>query len=270
MKVAVVGHLEWTNFVSIDHVPKAGEIVRANNSWDEVAGGGAVAAMQLARLNGDCLFFTAIGDDDIGEKALSQLRNSGVEVHASKILNTTTKKAFVDIDKNDERTITLIGKLVPSGLDSTLPWDRLSQMDAVYFVSGDEAALKFASKAKKLVSTARILPILNTSRVELDALVASQKDKAEKYTEGDLSVKPKFVIITKGIDGGTVDNGITYNSEMVPEEKLMDTYGCGDSFAAGLTYGFSQSLSIEDCLALGAHCGAEAAMRRGAFEDSFK
>lgn len=265
MNVAVVGHLEWAKFVCINHVPVAGEIVQADDNWEEVTGGGAVAAMQLAKLNGKCLFFTSIGSDDIGEKALFQLRESGVEIYASKIANSATKSVFVDIDSNKERTITVIGSKVPTALDITLPWDKLANMDAVYFVSGDKSALKLARKAKTLVSTARILPLLQESHIQIDALVMSQKDKGEEYKEGDLLPKPTYVITTRGVDGGEVDTGVIYNSEVVPSNKLIDTYGCGDSFAAGLTYGLAQGFSIEDALSLGSHCGAEAVMRRGAF-----
>jgi ribokinase len=45
---------------------------------------------------------------------------------------------------------------------------------------------------------------------------------------------------------------------------VQDTYGAGDSFAAGLTFGLAQGLSAEGALAIGARCGAEALARRGA------
>ena len=48
MRVAVVGHVEWVEFLRVPHVPTAGEIVHATDAWDEPAGGGAVAAVQLA------------------------------------------------------------------------------------------------------------------------------------------------------------------------------------------------------------------------------
>lgn len=265
MNIAVVGHLEWAKFVLVKHVPVAGEIIKADDAWEEVAGGGAVAAMQLAKLNGVCYFYTSVGNDEIGDKALSQLRDSGVVVYATKKVGTSTKTVFVDIDNREERTITVIGNLTPSGLDSDLPWNKLEEMDAVYFVSGDETALLFARKAKNLVSTARILSILQSSQVQLDALVMSTKDKGEIYTEGDLINKPKFVITTNGVNGGKVDNGLFYTAEKVSADKLVDTYGCGDSFAAGLTYGIAEGLSIEDALIVGSHSGADAAMRRGAF-----
>jgi ribokinase len=37
---------------------------------------------------------------------------------------------------------------------------------------------------------------------------------------------------------------------------VVDAYGCGDSFAAGVTFGLGAGKSLEDAVALGARCGA--------------
>ena len=55
-RVAVVGHVEWVQFARVEHVPRAGEVVHARDAFEEPAGGGAVAAVQLARLAGDGAF----------------------------------------------------------------------------------------------------------------------------------------------------------------------------------------------------------------------
>jgi ribokinase len=44
----------------------------------------------------------------------------------------------------------------------------------------------------------------------------------------------------------------------------VDSYGCGDSFAAGLTVGLARGLDLEEALALGARCGAHCLTGRGA------
>lgn len=265
MNVAVIGHIEWGRFVHVDHVPTSGEIIHAEDEWEEVAGGGSVAAMQLAKLNGNCLFLTAIGNDEWGTRAVLQLQRNGVEVFASVHNDQPTKSIFVDVDSHDERTITVVGGLKPSGLNASLPWDKLTSMDAIYFVSGDETALKLARQAKTLISTARILPLLQSAAIRLDALVTSSKDGGEAYNPGDLMPVPGLVVTTKGIEGGVVGNGQTYKSEIVSEDEQVDTYGCGDSFAAGLTFGLGQGLELEEALKIAAHSGAMAVRRRGAF-----
>ena len=42
----------------------AGEVVHATDPFEEPAGGGGVAAVQLARLAGQATLFTALGDDE--------------------------------------------------------------------------------------------------------------------------------------------------------------------------------------------------------------
>ncbi len=66
LKVAVVGHVEWVQFARVPHVPAAGEVVHASEPFEEPAGGGAVAAVQLARLAGESVLLTALGEDSYG------------------------------------------------------------------------------------------------------------------------------------------------------------------------------------------------------------
>ena len=63
MRVAVVGHVEWVEFARVATMPRPGEIVHAEQMWEEAAGGGAVAVVQLAKLAGSATLFTAFGGD---------------------------------------------------------------------------------------------------------------------------------------------------------------------------------------------------------------
>ncbi|HJX48965.1 MAG TPA: PfkB family carbohydrate kinase, partial [Gaiellaceae bacterium] len=152
MKLAVVGHVEWVEFVRVEHVPEPGDIVHALETWEEAAGGGAVAAVQLANLNGSVQLFTSLGNDELGRRAREELIQRGVTVHAAAPAEAQ-RRAFTYVDGDGERTITVLGrKLVPSGNDATLPWEQLARCDAVYFVSGDIAALRAARSARVLVA----------------------------------------------------------------------------------------------------------------------
>src|SRR2546427_10308169 len=83
MRAAVVGHVEWVEFLRVPHVPAAGEIVHVEERWDEPGGGGTNAAVQLAKLTGECLFFTALGDDEVGHRARDALEALGLEVRTT-------------------------------------------------------------------------------------------------------------------------------------------------------------------------------------------
>ena len=187
MRVAVVGHIEWVEFVRVGSVPLSGQIVHALETWEEPAGGGAVAAVQLARLAGSCSLFTALGSDELGRRSRAELSRLGVEVRA--IPETEpTRRAFTYVDDTGERTITVLSeKLRPRGGDSRLPWRELAGMDGVFFVSGDAEALHLCRAARVLVATSRELPTIQEAGVELDALVGSGEDEAELYHPGDLT-----------------------------------------------------------------------------------
>src|SRR5579864_3193491 len=71
-RVAVVGHVEWVEFVRIDHFPTRGAIAHARDASIRAAGGGVVAAVVLARLGAKVDFFCALGDDANGAAAASE------------------------------------------------------------------------------------------------------------------------------------------------------------------------------------------------------
>jgi ribokinase len=256
MRVAVVGHVEWVEFARVDHVPAPGEIVHALETWEEPAGGGAVAAVQLARLAGDCLFLTALGDDELGRRAARELEQLGVRVEAV-WRPEPQRRAFTHIDAAAERTITVIGSRLGPHADDPLPWDELADADAVYFTAGDAEAVRAARAARCLIATTRANEALVPAHVELDVLVRSARDPGEQYEE--LEPTPRFVAETEGASGGSLRSAdrTTHHWAAAPlPGPAVSAYGAGDSFAAGLTYGLASGMEPAEAVDLGARCGA--------------
>lgn len=267
-RVAVVGHVEWVDFALVDRVPTPGEIVHARDSFALAAGGGAVAAVQLAKLAGAAAFYSALGDDEHGRAADAELRDRGLSLHAARRAEPT-RRAFTFLSDDHERTITVIGeRIVPHGGDA-LPWAELGAADAVYFTGGDGAALRAARAARMLVATTRALDTLREAHVPIDVLVASARDAGETYAAGMLDPEPRWVVRTSGGAGGTWVGGEgrtgTWKAEAVPGEPV-DSYGCGDSFAAGLTFGLARDREdLDGALRMAARCGAHAFCGRGPY-----
>jgi ribokinase len=265
VNVAVVGHVEWVEFARVDEMPRAGEIVHSLETWEEAAGGGAVAAVQLANLNGAAHFFTALGDDELGRRCRAELEERGVTVHSA-TLGEPQRRAFTHVDAGGERTITVIGeKLLPSGETADLPWEELTRCDAVFFVSGDVAALRAARAARVLVATARELTTLRRGAEQLDVLVGSARDPGEHVEPGTLDPSPHYVVTTSGGLGGWVNPGGPFRAAPLPG-PVGDAYGCGDCFAAGVAYALGAGRSMDEAVALGARCGAAVLTGRGAYE----
>ncbi|MBV8987265.1 MAG: hypothetical protein JO372_01765 [Solirubrobacterales bacterium] len=139
-RVAVVGHVEWVEFVSLERFPQPGVVLAASNAFAHAAGGGPVAAAVLAELGAEVDFFTALGDDSLGRAAAAELRGRGVHVHVA-WREQPTRRALTLLDDSGERTIITLGeRLQPVGFDE-LKWDLLRDASGVYFTAGDPGAV---------------------------------------------------------------------------------------------------------------------------------
>ena len=89
--------------------------------------------------------------------------------------------------------------------------------------------------------------------------MSSAADPAERYEPGALDPPPRLVVATRGADGGdwTAADGTdgTY-AGATPPGPVVDSYGAGDCFAAGLTYALGRGDAVADAVAFAARCGA--------------
>lgn len=269
MRVAVIGHVEWCEFARVERVPLPGEIAEADPLVAEPAGGGAVAAVQLARLAGSCDFFTALGDDAVARRAVARLGDLGVTLHPAK-RPRPTRRGWVHTDVLGERTITVIGEKHVPRLDDPLAWDVLDAADAVFFVAGGEGVLERARAARFLGATTRSLP--PGPDVQLDAAIGSSNDPSEAFRPGELEPEPELSVWTDGAKGGrwrTREGGEgSYDAAPLPG-PVADAYGCGDCFAVGTIYGLARGDTIEAAVGLGARCGAAVLTSNGPYERQF-
>jgi len=243
-------------------------VLHAHGAFEEPAGGGAVAAVQLARLAGASVLVTALGEDEHGRRSVERLNELGVEVWPARRAGGTRRAATL-VDDAGERTIITYGpRLEPRGEDRELPWEELASMDAVYFTAGDLGALRAARAARVLVASPRAGEALGQG-IEMDALVLSGEDAIERRQAEHAHADAKLVVSTAGARGGAYRDRSggsgTWTAARLPGPPV-DAYGCGDSFAAGLTYALGAGLEVPAALALAARCGAVCLTGRGPYE----
>jgi len=264
LRVAVVGHIEWVDFVAVERFPVRGDVVHADAGFARAAGGGGVVAVVLAELGAEVDFFCALGRDWHGEAAADQLAHRGVRVHAG-WRQAPTRRALTLLEEGGERTIITLGeRLQPLGADE-LDWDRLRGADGVYFTAGDSAALDRAQAARVVVASPRARSALEGGGPPIDALVFSARDRDESQWARRIAHRARLVLATEGAGGGSW-RGASQGSwpAQPPPGPARDSYGCGDSFAAGFTFGLASGMSVAQAAALGAECGARCLTRPGA------
>jgi ribokinase len=264
VRLAVVGHIEWVEFIPVPRLPEPRQVVHAGDPFARAAGGGGVVAGVLAELGAEVDFFTALGDDAYGRGAVEQLRERGVTLHVA-WRKQPTRRALTLIDAGGERAIVTVGeRLDPLGSDE-LNWDQLRDAAGAYVTAGDVAALRSARQADVLVASPRARRALSDDGARVDALVFSALDHDEREWAERVGGRARLMVATEGAAGGHWwgDSEGGWQAAELPGPPV-DSYGCGDSFAAGLTFGLASGMPIDQAAALGASCGARCLTRPGA------
>jgi ribokinase len=249
-------------------------VLHAQGSFVRAAGGGGVAAVVLAELGAEVEFFCALGDDVHGHAAADQLSDRGVHVHVA-WRREPTRRAVTLLEARSERTIITIGRrLDPLGSDA-LPWQRLELADGVYFTAGDAQALRHSRAAGVVVASPRARTALAAPGPEIDALIFSGNDSDEQEWARRLGGRTRLLVRTEGARGGRWwSSGISADlraasrdgrwAAVAPPGAVRDSYGCGDSFAAGFTFALARGASSAEAARVGAQCGARCLTRAGA------
>jgi ribokinase len=260
-RVAVVGHVEWVEFLRVSSFPARGSVTAAAGASIRAGGGAVVAAMALRDLGAEVVFFCALGRDDNGRAAEAELTSRGIDAHVA-WRDSPTRRVVTLLETQGERTIITVGeRLQPEGTDE-LPWDRLKGVDGVYFTAGDAGAAQRARAAPALVSTPRARDALRA--VDCDALIFSAGDDDERSWADQLKGHSRLLVATEGAHGGHwcgVGEG-RWAAAPLPGQP-QDDYGCGDSFAAGFTYGLARGLAVLEAAKIGAERGAWALTQAG-------
>ncbi len=263
-RVAIIGHVEWVTHAT-GRFPAVGGITDLGEPFSEPAGGGGVAACAAARLGAPTVLITALGDDSSARDSGAILSARGIDLVIAHRQGPQTP-ALSACDASGERSITVVGPRLQARGDEPLEWGRIDPAGAAYYAGEDPGALAHARRAAMLVVTARRLEDLIDAGVRADVVVGSAADPDEDPHRLRQATAPRFIVMTDGPRGGTVVESGGRQERFAAEQPpgaVVDSYGCGDSFAAGLTVGLARGLNIGQAVHLGALAGAECTTRRG-------
>ena len=161
-RFAVVGHVEWIEFGVFTHVPEPGEIIDARGvvlRGRRERGGGRRPARETVRRR---RLLHGAGRRRARAAVRGAIDELGVRVHAAP-REDMQRWAFVHLDDDGERTISVVGERHAPHGDDDLPWERLDGADAVFVSGGDHGAMEQARRAKLLVATPRAVETLGGS-----------------------------------------------------------------------------------------------------------
>ena len=213
--------------------------------WAEAAGGGAVAAVQMVKLTGSALFFTALARRPLGRRTAEQLAARASTVHAGAARRAASGAASSYLDRrrrahdHGARRAARPARRRPAAVGA------LDAVDGVYFTGGDAAALRAARRARVLVATPRADRALRDAGVAVDVLVHSGTDPARRSTRASSTRRraPSSRRSARRRALGRRGRQRHLGAEPLPGPRV-DAYGAGDSFAAGLTTGLAAGMPM--------------------------
>jgi adenosine kinase len=274
--------------------PRAAAIYEAMGPAVETSGGsGANTIVGLASLGARAAFIGKVKDDLLGRAFAHDIRAAGVAFTTPPASNgPSTARCYVLVTPDGERTMnTYLGaaqNLSPSDIDADAVaasailylegylWDPKDAKDA--FVK----AAKIAHEAERKVALslsdafcvdrwrAEFLHLMRSRTVDL--IFGNEGEVRTLYETADFDTVVKALradvstaVVTRSEKGCVVISPEgTEAVQAFPVERVVDTTGAGDLFAAGFLSGLARGADDRTCGRLGAMAAAEVIQHLGA------
>jgi len=260
----------------------------------EISGGSAAnTIVGIASLGARAAFIGKVKDDDLGRVFAHDIRAAGVTFAAPPALGgPSTARCYVLVTPDGERTMnTYLGAaqdLSPHDIDPEMIagsaiiylegylWDPKNAKDA--FLKAAKVAHDARRKVALTLSDAfcvdrwreEFLGLMRTRTVDL--IFANEAELHSLYQTADfnaalqaLRADIEVAVVTRSEKGCLVVG--PEGTEAVPAfpvERVVDTTGAGDLFAAGFLAGLARSADDRTCARLGALAAAEVIQHLGA------
>lgn len=258
---------------------------------DKATLGGAPlnVAGHLTKLGLNGYILSAVGDDELGKRAISEINNLGLNTEKISTLNYETGKAI----------ITLNGKNAEYEFNMPCAWDNIpllplpEHVSLIYYgtlaqrgnskqtlkellnkVSSDHRF--FDVNIRKHFYSDEIIKegvenatILKLNDEEVDIVLDALKLKMRGYRgleELAKSYNLDLVLLTKGKEGTMCYKDKWYRVPCA-EVEVVDTVGAGDSLSAGFLASYIKTGDLEKSLIIGSHIADYVVTKRGAIPE---
>ncbi len=252
----------------------------------EMSGGSAGNTMAcFASFGGTGAYIGKVADDELGKTFISSLKDINVDYDTKPLTEgPSTGRCMIMVTPDGERTMnTYLGaavELTPNDIDE----DFIAQAKVTYlegYLYDPPQAMEAFIKAARAAHAAgrRVsltlsdkfcvdrhrqafrdlvsyhIDILFANEDELKALYeVNTLDEALERVKNDCAISAT----TRSEMGSVIINsGKPFDIDAEPVEKVVDTTGAGDAYAAGFLYAFTQGLDMEECGRYGSIAASE-------------
>jgi ribokinase len=278
--VVVVGSVNADLVVAVERLPQAGETVTGGTFSRYGGGKGANQAVAAARLGARVRFVGAVGNDDLGDEALGQLAEEGVDVAAAARLDdVATGVAVIVVDTQAENQIAvasganaaLTGAMVEQALELTGSGVVLlgHEVPEEAVLAGVRAARAAGWTAILNPAPARALPdeldgVLLTPNAD-EARALAGEDDVEAAARALAARTGAPVLVTLGADGALL---LDADAERLPAPRVtpVDTTGAGDTVNGAIAAELAAGRPLREAVGFALSAAALSTLKAGARE----
>jgi sugar/nucleoside kinase (ribokinase family) len=247
------------------------------------SGGNTVAG--VASLGGRAAFLGKVADDQLGEVYEHDMKAIGVAFESRPLVGgPRTARSLINVTSDGHRTMcTFLGASTELGPDDIDP--AMIERSKIVFLEGylfdpPEARRAFAKAAGLSRAAGRLMAItlsdsfvverhrdvlLGFIETECDIVLANEAEVKAMFQTDDfdaaaaaLAARTRICAVTRSEAGSVVyAGGTSHVIPACPVEKVVDTTGAGDQYAAGFLLGVARGRSMDVCGRLGALAAAE-------------
>jgi sugar/nucleoside kinase (ribokinase family) len=270
-----------TDFLmNVSHFSDADDEVDIEELRISLGGSAANFAVRVSRLGLNAGIMARIGKDQYGEYILSEFKREKVDTNRLVPIDEKTGMAFIAVEPEGERSIyTFMGANSKFKLDSEdiahIKSSEILHVTGMYIEVVEEASkhANILSFNPGALLSSYGLDALEKILKRTDILFLNQKEvtilSGMSCHEGAIKLVETgvpMVVVTMGNKGAilyTANGQLHYPAN---KQKVLDTTGAGDSFAAGFVTAYYKNKDLNECLKAGNESAANCVSKFGALD----
>lgn len=286
-KIVVVGSSNMDMVVKTDHIPVPGETVLSGSFFMNAGGKGANQAVAVARLGGEVVFISKLGNDLFGKQFSQLFSNEGIDItHLRFDDERPSGVALITVDKAGENSI-----VVASGANAHLKDEDIASalkeietagivllqleiplltvQHVVAFAAGKGVKVILnpapaAALPADMLSQVDILTPNKTEAAMIAGMDVTDIDSAGRAALAICSMGVKNVVVTMGPLGAVICDGKKISLVRAREVETVDTTAAGDVFNGALAVALSEGRDLEAAVGFACEAAAISVTRLGA------